>query len=285
MMQLENRDKGANASLPISLTDTHCHLGLPPLVGSLPGVLQRAFEVGVRWIIQPSVVGGYSQDVTKYDARDVRIMNAVGVHPHFLQDVDDVEATIDSLRDAYRAPNVVAIGECGVDRRVEERVPLKWQNQCFERQLDIAKDLDAPVIVHVVGAHGYVLKQIRSRPGLRGVIHGFTGAASLGEQYIMSGFYLGIGSGLLNENYKNLQQVAHALPLEYMLLETDAPLERATPPAADLTQPRFNEPSQVRDIAHALANKRSLSLAEVAQVTSRNAADLFGFEVRPQICD
>lgn len=255
--------------------DSHCHLAASEFDVDRSGVLERASEAGVDSLI--AIGSGYgieqNQRAVRLAASDPRIFATVGVHPHEAGDLDDAgRALLDQLIDR---PRVVAVGECGLDYHYmnSER---DVQRSVLAEQLATARDRDLPVSVHVRGdepnAYDELLDiwQAEGRGELEGVLHCFTGTLDFARRALRAGLLISFSGILTFKNDRGLREVARQLPLERLMVETDAPL---------LSPQGFrgqrNEPARVAVVGELLAAIHDKPAAEVAAETSRNTRRLF----------
>ncbi len=256
----------ARAIIPaMERIDSHCHLDAPAFDDDRDAVVRRAREAGVTAMVIPSVGPGNWQRVAATCQRWPGCRPAFGLHPWFTHPADALERL-----DAWLAEHpAVAIGECGLDFHVREPAPgTQWP--WFEGQLALAARHDLPLILHAVKAFDEVGAAVRRRGGLRGVVHGFTGSLEQGRALVDSGLYLGIGTAATNFSRNKLRRALQALPLEAMMLETDAPNQ----PPAGLRGQR-NEPACIVEVAAALAEIKGLDADTVTAASNRNARELF----------
>ena len=197
---------------------------------------------------------------------------AVGVHPWWLGDLEQggLDRDLSVALGRYLGTAVcVAVGECGLDKMIP--ASLEAQQVVFEQHLQLACDTRSPLIIHVRKTHNETLRLLqRYRPAAGGVIHGFSGSIELARQYWALGFYLGVGGGITYPRARKTRQAVAELPLEALLLETDAP---DMPLQGYQGQP--NSPLQVIAIAAELARLRQQSPETIAQQTTANARQLF----------
>jgi len=193
---------------------------------------------------------------------------AVGVHPNDAAGFG--EGDLAELRRLAAHPRVAAIGEIGLDL-YWKTLPLEQQQAAFIAQLELAAEAGKPVIVHDREAHAAVMETLRAhRPPAGGVLHAFSGDSALAGAAVADGLYLGVDGPLTYKNSQALRAIFAAVPLERILIETDAPYLTPQPHRG-----RRNEPAYVRYVAEKLAEVRQMTLEEVAQATSANAARLF----------
>jgi TatD DNase family protein len=248
--------------------DTHCHLNLPQFDADGAEVVARALAAGVTQMIVPGADLPTSRRAVALAEQSPAIWAAVGVHPNDALGFD--ARALAELRGLAAHPRVVAIGEIGLDL-YWKTVPLEQQQAAFVAQLQLAAELGKPVIVHDREAHAAVWEVLRTyRPPMGGVLHAFSGDSALAEAAVAGGFYLGVDGPLTYKNSHALRAIFAAVPLERILLETDAPYLTPQPHRG-----QRNEPAYVRLVAEKLAEIRHLEISEVAQVTTANAARLF----------
>lgn len=256
--------------------DSHIHLDFPEFAENRAQLLSSAREVGVSACVVPGChQEQWSQlrELTDNPALQVHeIYFGVGQHPYWSEGIADLDALCSSIALECSQMGAVCIGECGIDHGRGASLPE--QAALFEAQLCLADDLDLPVVVHQVGAQELFLKCLKRAgfPRAGGVVHGFSGASDWGRALIKHGFYLGFGLSLLVEKRSRLARAAGELPLDRLLLETDAPDQR--PPGED----RIGEPADLALVCDKLANIRGETKALIDEVTERNARNLFRVE-------
>jgi TatD DNase family protein len=185
-----------------------------------------------------------------------------------------MDAHLDELRGWVERERPVAVGECGLDHFVEG-LDRERQRVLFDAQLRIARDFDLPVIVHARRAVDAVIASIRRVGGLRGVVHSFSGSRQQAETLWREGFMLGLGGPVTYERANRLRSLAATMPIEHLLLETDAPDQ----PDAD-GRGRRNEPARLVNVLRAISELRGEAPDAVARATTANAERLFGLTPR-----
>jgi TatD DNase family protein len=252
----------------LAWVDTHCHLNLPHFDADGGEVVARALAAGVTRVIVPGTDLATSRRAVALAEHYPAVWAAVGVHPN-----DAASFGPGDLADLRRLavhPRVVAIGEIGLDL-YWKTLPLEHQQAVFIAQLQLASELGKPVIVHDREAHAAVMEALRAhRPPAGAVLHAFSGDGAMAEAAIADGFYLGVDGPLTYKNSQALRAIFAAVPMERILLETDAPYLTPQP-----YRGRRNEPAYVRYVGETLAAIRQMTLEEVAQATTTNAARLF----------
>jgi len=252
------------------LIDSHCHLDFPAFDTIFEQELMACQAVGMRGIIVPGVSKATWWRLAEKTKGSDMLFAAYGLHPYFLKEHsrEDVQVLAALLGEA----NTVAVGEFGLDY-FDESLDPQEQQYYFEAQLDLAVQKDLPVILHVRKAHDEVLKALRKAKLSRGgAIHAFSGSGQQAHQYIELGFKLGFGGALSYTRATKLRRLVAELPLESILLETDAP----DMPPSFLAKGEINKPQYIVETAKTIAQLRGETVERIGQQTSRNADRLFG---------
>lgn len=250
------------------LTDTHVHLDMEEFEGDRPQVLARALDAGVSRMISIGTDLASSRKSIEIAAKNDFVYATVGYHPHHASDLD--ANTLEELTSLAANPKVVAWGEIGLDF-FRRRSPLQEQIKAFEKQLDLAAELGLPVIVHDRDAHDQVLEILRKRKlPSGGVMHCFSGDSDFAEALLILGFHLSIPGTVTYNKAFHVREVASRIPLDRLLLETDAPFLAPEP-----FRGKRNEPAYVINTAREIANLRNMDFHEIAKATTRNAEILF----------
>ena len=252
------------------LVDTHCHLDVDEFDRDRDDVIARAHEAGVRHQIVPAIDAAGWPKLREVCAREDGLHAAYGLHPLLLDRHEDAHR--DELRGWLERERPVAVGECGLDYFVEG-LDRERQQQVCERQLELAREFDLPVIVHARRAVDAVIASIRRVGGLRGVVHSFSGSQEQAKQLWKLDFLLGLGGPVTYERANRLRKLAASMPLEFLLLETDAPDQ----PDSQHRGQR-NEPARITRVAHTIAELRGIDAEEVARTTTANAKRLFAID-------
>ncbi len=252
----------------LDLVDTHCHLDAGEFDGDRGQVVQRARAAGVLRQIVPAVEAAEWPQLRAVCADFPGLFPAYGLHPMFI--AAHRPEHLDQLRHWLDAERPVAIGECGLDYFVEG-LDHAAQALYFEQQLRMARDFDLPVIVHCRRAVDAVLALLRRYAPLRGVAHSFSGSLQQARQLQENGFLIGLGGPVTHERAQRLRRVAATVPIETLLLETDAPDQ---PDACHRGQ--RNEPARLVRVAETIAGLRGITPAALATATTINAERLFG---------
>ncbi len=263
------------------LIDSHAHLDNAQFDADREHVVRRALEAGVRVISIATDLRSSHKGLEI--ARKYELHCTAGLHPHEADQFVGDE-TLEQLRRLLTEPEVIAIGEIGLDY-FKEYAPRESQQRAFRAQLALAQELRKPVVVHLREATEDLLAILREcaphpRPlslqgrgeRLRGVVHSFTGDWGLAQELLALGFYLSVNGIVTFEKSQALRAAVARIPLERLLLETDCPYLAPVP-----MRGKRNEPSFVHYVAQTVAQIKKLSLDEIAQATTQNARALFGF--------
>ena len=250
-------------TVDMEFVDTHCHLYEPPLADDVDGVLARAVESGVTRIVVPSYDLA-SWDKVKMLAKRPGVHAALGVHPW----VADEPFEPARLRDALRACGAVAVGEIGLDAKIEAP-SLEAQRRVLRLQLRLACELDLPVLLHCRSAFDELIVELREfAPELRGVIHAYSKEPMLAQRFLDLGMQLAFGGAVTRPGSK-AGRSAEMVPEARLLLETDAPSL-----ALHEVPPEQVEPRHVREIAETVATIRGTTLEAMGRTTTANARTL-----------
>ena len=201
------------------------------------------------------------------------LYSSVGVHPDSAREINN--DTLRELAELAREPKVRALGEIGLDYHYED-VPRRQQLLAFEQQLELAQELDLPVVIHEREAHGDCLDVLRNHPKARGVFHCFSGSWEMAKKLTDQGWYLGFTGVITFHNARRAVEVAQKMPLDRMVIETDCPYMAPEPHRGVRTDSGF-----VRDMAQKLAELRGVSLEEMAAITMENGRRLFAIGETP----
>ena len=253
------------------LVDTHCHLQDPPLSRDIEGVLARARAAGVGALVVPGGDLCTSRAAVALAGHHDDVWAAVGLHPHNLERAAYDEPALEAL---LEAPRVVAVGEIGLDGAID--TPMSQQLDVLDAQMRMARRHGLPVLLHGRGAHGPLFELLHDH-GVNpagGVLHAWNGSAEMALQLADLGYRVGVGGVATLSRARRVRRMVAALPLELLLLETDAPyIGTARTPGGE------SEPAELPLVAAAVAELHDLSEQEVAHVTSISARRLLGLGV------
>ncbi|WP_114693284.1 TatD family hydrolase [Mizugakiibacter sediminis] len=250
------------------ITDSHAHLDAREFDADRAAVLERARAAGVAHQIVPAVNAAGWAPLRALCANHPDLHPAYGLHPMYL--ADHAPQHLHELGDWLQRERAVAVGECGLDFYVEG-LDAELQRMYFVRQLELAREFALPVIVHARRALDEVIAALRRIGGLRGVVHSFSGSEEQARQLWKLGFGIGIGGPVTYPRAQRLRRIVAAMPLQYLLLETDAPDQ----PGIGHRGER-NEPAHLVEVLDCIAALRGMEREALAAATSGNAAALFG---------
>lgn len=260
------------------LIDTHCHLDATEFAADRAQIATQALALGVAAIVVPAVARANFDQVMLLAAQHRHCAYALGIHPLYVAQAADDD--IASLEADIQSHNAVAIGEIGLDYFVHKPQlnPENIDRQIFFfcEQLKIAQRYQLPVLLHVRHAVDDVLKYLRRYPVVAGIAHAFNGSLQQAEQFIALGFKLGFGGAMTYSRALKIRALAAKLPLESIVLETDAP-DMAP---SWLPVHERNSPLQLVQIAQVLADLRQVNVAQVIDITGHNA-----LKVLPKLAD
>ncbi len=254
--------------VPEMLVDSHVHLDFSQFDQDRQEVLQRARAAGIKVLVVPGVRADHWIRVKAVTAADDSIYACYGLHPCFC--ADHRQQHLDDLKNWAQREQPVAIGECGLDFYTGFVETESEQRLYFESQLSIARESDLPVVLHARRSVDAVLKCLRQAQVHQGVMHSFSGSLQQAKAAIDQGLMIGIGGAVTHQRANKLRGVVAALPLDALLLETDAPDQAG---AKHLGM--RNEPSFMVTVLDTVAELRSESREKLAAATSENAARLF----------
>ena len=249
------------------IIDSHCHLDFDDFNSDRNAVIERARNKGIKQIVIPGVKRNSWHFIREICDNYPQLHACYGLHPYLAGEHTDDDIT--QLRHWLDNNACVAVGECGLDYR-KDMVDKNLQLKFFNAQLDIANANNKPVVIHSVGATEDVINSIKHYPDLKGMIHSYSGSYEQAKQLINLGFYLSFGGAISYDNAKKLRATAGKVPLDSILLETDAPDQ----PDADHFNQR-NEPAYLINVLKCLSELRDESIEEIATQTTRNAQKLY----------
>jgi TatD DNase family protein len=273
------------------LTDTHCHLDYEKFDADRDAVLARAKEAGLVRILVPGLEQNFSRKAVQLAEADPIIFAAVGFHPTDLEQFS--ENTFAEIEDLARHPKVAAIGEIGLDYYwVKDEKARAFQHEALHKQLAFAGAVNKPVVIHMreendawFGQASVDLLQIMSewhdelaatnhplakRPG---VFHSFNGNLEMAQKAMAMNFYIGVTGPVTYKNAEEKRNIIKQLPITQLLIETDSPFLTPVPHRG-----KRNEPAFVNYIADKIAEIHRTTREQVAEITAKNAAHLFGWE-------
>ncbi len=265
---------------PVNLVDAHCHLNFDEFDTDRSQVVERARENGVNRIIIPGIDVETSKTALKYANEFPQVFAAVGVHPN--SGLGWTQDSLTEIRQLAADGKVVAIGEIGLDH-YRDHTPVELQRIIFIQQLELAAELQLPVIIHNREAADEITDILKNwqnflqSKGLKlayqpGELHSFSGTSEFANTMVAHNFKLGITGPVTFTNSMELQSIVRHLPLDCFLVETDAPYLSPHP-----LRGKRNEPANVRIVAEKIAQIKSITVEEVARSTTEVAAKLFNW--------
>jgi TatD DNase family protein len=268
----KKKKKNALPQLPAGATviDTHCHLDM---LGSgeedVAATVSRAAARGVAPIITVGIDLASSKKAIRFAEQNPSVYATVGIHPHNVQELND--NSYGELEKLCRMPKVVAYGEIGLDY-VKQYAPKDLQREHYARQVDLAKEMELPLVIHDREAHDDVLHILNAKAPFSagGVMHCFSGDWHLAQKVLDLGFILSIPGVVTFKKAAVMQEVAKKVPLDKLIIETDAPFLAPEP-----LRGKKNIPEYVLYTAQKIAELRGLSLLDIVRATTENARKIF----------
>lgn len=253
------------------LFDTHAHLNDEAFQEDQAQLLQRLPEQGIGLVMNAGCSLESSREGIALANTHDYIYCAVGSHP------DAADEVCDDVLEEYRKlcklhSKVKAIGEIGLDYHYED-IPRDLQKKAFIAQMELARELDLPVIVHERDAHEAGMDIVRQFPTVKGVFHCYSGSAEMARQLVELGWYIGFTGVITFKNARRALETLAAIPLDRIVIETDCPYMSPEP-----FRGRRNDPSRVYRMAEKVAEVRGISPEEAAQITMENGKRLYRIE-------
>ncbi|MES9854374.1 MAG: TatD family hydrolase [Candidatus Thiodiazotropha sp. L084R] len=249
------------------LIDAHCHFDDSRFEEDRAEALERAHQAGVDEQIIPAIKAAWWPRIQQLCENNAGLYPSYGLHPMFLCDHQDQH--IQALKDWLETEKPVAVGECGLDFFINDP-QAERQHYFFEAQLQLAQEYDLPVIIHARRSVEEVINTLKNFPGLRGMLHSYSGSEQQARKLIDMGFYLSFGGPVTYQRAKRLRHLVASLPLENLLIETDSPDQ----PDSHHRGQR-NEPAYLPIILDLFSQLRKQSAQQIALQTRRNTQTLF----------
>ncbi len=248
--------------------DSHAHIQLSQFNRDRESVLKRAHEASVSTILVIGFDMETSLGAVALAEKHSHIYATVGMHPHDAKDL--TPDVLKTFRELAAHPKVIAFGEMGLDY-YRNLSPRSIQQTAFEQQLDLAEELQMPIVIHNRDAYTDILPILEARERrVRGVLHCFTGDVKLMQRSLAIGFHIGIGGIVTYPSAKDIQAVAREVPEDRLLIETDCPWL-----APQFRRGKRNEPAYVRAVAEKIAELRGDSIEVIGEGTTKNFKKLF----------
>lgn len=253
----------------MKLFDTHAHYNDNAFDRDREALLDALPDAGVGAVVIPGVDVESARSALALAESRPWLFAAAGLHPEDCAGCTDRD--FDAVRDLCGHEKVVAIGEIGLDYYWVENPPREFQQQVFRRQLELALELDMPVIIHDREAHGDSLAIVKEYPGLRGVFHCFSGSPEMAAELLKRGWYLGFDGPITYKNAKRAPEVAAMTPLDRILVETDSPYMTPVP-----FRGKRNDSRYLPYVLEKLAEWKGVTTEEMTDITFANGKRLFG---------
>ncbi len=251
------------------LFDTHAHYDAPDFDADRDVVLSGLPDHDVALVVDPGCDIPSSRIALDLSRKYPFLFAAVGIHPENCNDYSSND--LDVLANLARSPKNVAIGEIGLDCHWDDNPPKHLQMRVFRDQMALARDLNLPVIVHDRDAHQDCLTIIREFPTVRGVFHCFAGSVEMAKELVRRGWLISFTGVLTYKNARKAVEAAAAIPLEYIMIETDSPYMAPVPHRG-----QRNFSGYVGLICQKLAEIKNISFHECAEATLQNGKNFFG---------
>ena len=257
--------------LVIKYCDSHCHFDFAQFDSDRKSIWQDCAKLGIQRLVVPGVELKQWNKIADLAKEFNGVYFAVGVHPWWIDaNENSLDQSFDELSQWCTSHKCVAIGECGLDASI--KTPMILQREVFDRHLALASELEKPIVVHCVKAHHELLSALKHYPKVHGVVHGFSGSLEVAQQYCSKNFSIGVGGTITYARAAKTRNAIQNLPLEALLLETDAP---------DMPlngfQGQRNSPTQIVAVANTLAELCDVSIESIAEQCWQNSEKLFGF--------
>ena len=250
------------------LFDTHAHMDDRAFDEDRKELLASLPEQGVGLVLNPGCSLESSRNVDKLTREYDYIYGAVGSHPDVADEVNEA-VLAEYRRLVQNNPKIKAIGEIGLDYHYED-IPREIQQKAFRLQMELARELDMPVIVHERDAHEDGLKIMDEFPEVKGVFHCYSGSLELAKELIKRGWYIGFTGVLTFKNARKALEVAANIPLDRLVLETDCPYMSPEP-----FRGKRNDPGKLYRMAEKLAELRGMTVEEIHEITMENGKRLY----------
>ena len=249
------------------LFDTHAHLNDPAFDPDREELMAGLGGKGIGLVMNAGCSLESSKDIIKMAERYPWLYASVGSHPDSADEVN--EAVIAEYRELCAHEKVKAIGEIGLDYYYED-IPREIQKKAFRMQMELAKEVDLPVIIHEREAHDDGMRIVKEFPTVKGVFHCYSGSAEMARQLVNMGWYIGFTGVLTFKNARKAVETAASIPLERIVLETDCPFMAPEP-----YRGKRNDPGYLPKMAEKLAEIRGICVEEAIAATTENAKRLY----------
>ena len=249
------------------LFDTHAHMDDRAFREDRDALLAGLPEKGVGLVMNPGCSLESSRNAVALAEKYPHVYAAVGSHPDVADEVN--ETVLDEYRKLCKLPRVKAIGEIGIDYHYED-IPRDLQKHAFRMQMELAQEVNLPVIVHERDAHEDGMAIVKEFPDVTGVFHCYSGSAEMARQLVDLGWYIGFTGVLTFKNARKAIETAASIPLDRIVLETDCPYMAPEP-----FRGKRNDPGKLYRMAEKLAEIRGVSVEEIHRITAQNGKRLY----------
>lgn len=247
--------------------DTHAHYNSEAFDADRHEIMAELPQKGVTLVLNPGCDRESSEAAISYAQQYPHIYAAIGWHPHEVKEISALDTTW--IREAAQNPKVVAVGEIGLDYYYEYS-PREIQKTCFIEQMELARELSLPVIIHDRDAHADTMEIIRKYPDVLGVFHCYSGSVEMAEEILRLGWYLSFTGAITFKNARRSLEVIAAVPMDRIMIETDAPYLTPTPHRG-----KRNDSSYLPLIAQTIGDVKGCSGEEIANITMENGCRFF----------
>ncbi|KEI06803.1 TatD family deoxyribonuclease [Clostridium botulinum] len=247
--------------------DSHAHYDDESFNEDREEIIKQIKENGVRNVLNCGASMEGARDSLKLADKYDFFYAAVGIHPENAYEL--TEENYEEIKNMTKHPKVRAIGEIGLDYYWEENPPREKQKEVFRKQMSLARELNMPVIIHDRDAHKDTLDIMKEFPGVKGVVHCFSGSVEFARECLKLGYYIGFTGVITFKNAKKTIEVAKEVPMDKILVETDAPYMAPTP-----NRGKRNRSDYIEFIIDKIAEIKEISKEEVSQKTIENAKNL-----------
>ena len=251
--------------------ETHAHYDDEQFDADRDELLSSLADGGVGLVVNPSVTAENAKKVLAMAEQYPFFYAAVGVHPENCANYDENELA--ALRELAQHPKCVAIGEIGLDYYWEENPPREFQQRVFREQMALARELNLPVIVHDREAHADSLTIVKEFPEVKGVFHCYSGSAEMAKELLKLGWMISFTGVVTYKNARKTVEAAEVVPLDRLMIETDAPYMSPVP-----RRGTRNDSRNLIYIAEKLAEIKGVSTEEMIRITEENAKHFFGIK-------
>lgn len=250
------------------IIDSHAHLDDPKFEADRVDIIESLKESGIELVINPGADRPTSEAAFELANLYDNIYAAVGTHPHSADELTDKD--LDRYREMAKSERVIAIGEIGLDYYYDNS-PRDLQKEAFIKQMKLAEELNLPVIIHTREASGDTYDILESfKDKVYGVMHCYSGSVEMAKRYLDLGYYISLAGPVTFKNSRVAKEVAAAVPIDKLLIETDSPYLSPEPKRG-----RRNEPKHTLYVAECIAEIRNMDLDELIEVTNENTKRVF----------